>query len=415
MDPAMRARHVMPWLEESLADTRVVVVQGARQVGKTTLVTQVVSQLGGRLATLDDDLTRAAAQADPAGFLQQNPGGLLAIDEVQRVPALVLALKLAVDRDPRPGQFLLTGSANLLRLPAMQDSPARPAEDGGLDGVSPGEGGGGRGRDRRLYGEPLTGHRSGLTRAHYLDRACAGGYPQALARPAGRRRAAWFDNYLRRIVERDAPDISGLHRLGELPLLLRLLAARNAGELNLASLAGDSGIPVRTLDPYLELLETLFLIQRLPAWSTNLSKRVVSRPKVALLDTGLAARLLNVSAAGADVHANAKAAGHLLEGFVASEVRRQLTWSDQDARLFHYRDHDGAEVDLVLETDDGRIAGIEVKATSTVGTRDARWLGQLRDRLGPRFVAGIVLHTGSTAAPFGPRITAAPIDILWAP
>src|ERR1022692_914129 len=122
MDPAMRARHVMPWLEESLADTRVVVVQGARQVGKTTLVTQVVSQLGGRLATLDDDLTRAAAQADPAGFLQQNPGGLLAIDEVQRVPALVLALKLAVDRDPRPGQFLLTGSANLLRLPAMQDS-----------------------------------------------------------------------------------------------------------------------------------------------------------------------------------------------------------------------------------------------------------------------------------------------------
>ena len=413
----MRARHVMPWLEESLADTRVVVVQGARQVGKTTLVTQVVSQLGGRLATLDDDLTRAAAQADPAGFLQQNPGGLLAIDEVQRVPALVLALKLAVDRDPRPGQFLLTGSANLLRLPAMQDSLAGRAENVDLYGFSQGEVAGVRERfvDRLLSGEPLTGHRSGLTRADYLDRACAGGYPQALARPAGRRRAAWFDNYLRRIVERDAPDISGLHRLGELPLLLRLLAARNAGELNLASLAGDSGIPVRTLDPYLELLETLFLIQRLPAWSTNLSKRVVSRPKVALLDTGLAARLLNVSAAGADVHANAKAAGHLLEGFVASEVRRQLTWSDQDARLFHYRDHDGAEVDLVLETDDGRIAGIEVKATSTVGTRDARWLGQLRDRLGPRFVAGIVLHTGSTAAPFGPRITAAPIDILWAP
>ena len=211
------------------------------------------------------------------------------------------------------------------------------------------------------------------------------------------------------------PDISGLHRLGELPLLLRLLAARNCSELNVASLAGDSGVPVRTLGPYLELLETLFLIQRLPAWPANLPKRVVSRPKVALLDTGLAARLVNVSAAGAAVDANAQAAGHLLEGFVAAELRRQLTWSRHEARLLHYRDRDGAEVDLVLETDDGRVAGIEVKATSSAGARDARWLSQLRDRLGPRFVAGVILHTGGTAAPFGPRITAAPIDVLWAP
>jgi predicted AAA+ superfamily ATPase len=174
-------------------------------------------------------------------------------------------------------------------------------------------------------------------------------------------------------------------------------------------------MPVRTLEPYLDLLETLFLIHRLPAWSTNLSTRVVSRPKLALHDTGLAARLINASATGAGVTANAEVAGHLLEGFVASELRRQLTWSDSEARLFHYRDRHGAEVDLVLETDDGRVAAIEVKASSTVTARDTKWLTQLRDRLGKRFVAGVVLHTGTTTAPFGPQVTAAPIDTLWAP
>jgi uncharacterized protein len=409
-------RHALPSVLESLEDTRVVVVQGARQVGKSTLVAEVADRLGGQLVTLDDGVARAAAEADPSEFLAQSPDGLLAVDEVQRVPSLVLALKLAVDRDPRPGRFLLTGSADLLRLPAMQDSLAGRAESVDLFGFSQGEIAGRRERfvDRLLSGEGFAGHRSALGRADYLERACAGGYPEALARPVGRRRAAWFDNYLRRIVERDAPDVSGLQRLADLPLLLRLLAARNAAELNTADLASASGIPVRTLAPYVDLLETLFLVHRLPAWSTNLSKRVVSRPKVALLDTGLAARLVNASADGAASSANAQLAGHLLEGFVASEVRRQLTWSDTAARLFHYRDRAGAEVDLVLETDDGRVAGIEVKSGSSVGARDVRWLNQLRDRLGERFVGGVVLHTGASTAPFGPRVAAAPIDALWA-
>jgi uncharacterized protein len=219
---------------------------------------------------------------------------------------------------------------------------------------------------------------------------------------------------VRRIVERDAVDISALQRLAELPLLLRLLAARNATELNVAHLAGDSGIPARSLAPYLDLLETPFLIHRIPAWSTNLSKRVVSRPKIALLDSGLAADLVNVSAVGAGVSANPQIAGQLLEGFVAGELKRQLSWSETDARLFHYRDRDGAEVDLVVETKDGRVIAIEVKASSAVTGRDIRWLAQMRDRLGERFVAGFVLHTGTSSDPFGERITAAPIDALWA-
>ncbi|MGL5930457.1 MAG: ATP-binding protein [Dermatophilaceae bacterium] len=402
-------------MRDSLDDTRIVVVQGARQVGKTTLVTQIIQERGGRLVTLDDEVALAAAQADPTGFLQQNTGGLLAIDEVQRAPSLTLALKLAVDRDRRPGQFLLTGSADLLHLPTMADSLAGRAEDIELYGFSQGEIAGERETfvDRLLSGQSFVDHGSRLTRADYLARACGGGYPEALARPSGRRRAAWFDNYIRRIVERDAPEVSRLQRLADLPLLLRMLASRNATEITMAGLSGDIGIPVRTLGPYIDLLETLFLVHRLPAWSTNLTKRVVSRPKVALLDTGLAARLVNVSPTGAGPEVKGEVAGQLLEGFVAGEVRRQLTWSDDAARLFHFRDHDGAEVDLILETDDGRVAAIEVKASSTVGSRDFRWLATLRDRLGSRFVAGLVLHTGPTAAPFGSKLAAAPIDVLW--
>lgn len=408
-------RHAKPRVLEALDDTRIVVVQGARQVGKTTLIRDVTADRGGRLVTFDDDLTRVAAQADPSGFLAQFPQGTLAIDEVQRAPELVLALKLAVDRDPRPGGFLLTGSANLLRLPAMQDSLAGRAESVDLFGFSQGELANHSERfiDGLLTGESFAGHTSSLTRSDYLERACAGGYPEALTRPAGRRRAAWLDSYVQRIVERDAVDVSGLQHLDELPRLLRLIAARNAGELNIANLANEAGMPVRTLAPYLALLETLFLIQRVPAWSTNLSKRVVSRPKAMLLDTGLAARLVNASAAGASALGHPELGGQLLKGFVAGELRRQLGWSEQNARLSHYRDHGGAEVDLILETDDGRIAGIEVKATSSVSGRDAKWLNQLRDRLGNRFAGGVILHTGPTSAPFGDRIVAAPIDVIW--
>lgn len=412
-----RERNVTSRLLESLRDTRIVVVQGARQVGKTTLVKQVTDKLGGRFTTLDDDLTRAAAESDPYGFLTQNPEGILAIDEVQRVPALILALKLAVDQDPRPGRFLLTGSANLLRLPAMHDSLAGRAENIDLYGFSQGELAGRRDNfvDSLLSESegPWDADHATVSRRDYISLACAGGYPEALTRSEGRRRNAWFDNYVRRIVERDAPEISGLRRLADLPLLLRLLAARNSAELNVAGLASDSGIPVRTLEPYLDLLETLFLIHRLPAWSTNLSKRVVSRAKVALLDSGLAARLVNASPDGAASDPTGQIIGQLLEGFVTSEVRRQLTWCDRDARLYHYRHRDGAEVDLLLETDDGRLAGIEVKAASTVRASDARWLNQLRNLHGSRFIAGVILHTGTTKAPFGPRVTAAPISSLW--
>ena len=408
-------RHALPRVLEALADTRIVIVQGARQVGKTTLVQKIVDEQGGRLASFDDPVTARGAREDPVGFLEAAPDRLLAIDEVQRVPELILALKYIVDRDTRPGRFLLTGSANLLKLPAIEDSLAGRTESIELHTFSQGELGRRTERfvDLLLSGERFVDHTSELHRRDYLDRATAGGYPEALARTAGRRRDRWLDNYVNSIVRREADDISNLQRVAQLPLILRVLAARNSGELNVADIARDTEIPVRTLTPYLELLQTLYLTQHLPAWATNLARRVVSKPKASLLDTGLAARLVNVSAQGASPDANPGVAGGLLEGFVSGEIRRQLTWSEETARLGHFRDQYAGEVDLVLETPDGRVAGIEVKSNASPSAKDAKGLAYLRDKLGKRFVTGLILHTGTTAAPFGDRIAAVPMDALW--
>lgn len=413
--PSRIARNLLPRVEEALLDTRIVVVQGARQVGKSTLAASITRRLDGRLVTLDDDVTRTAAVTDPLTFVRQFPDGLLTIDEVQRVPELILALKTTVDADHRPGRYLLTGSANLMQLPATEDSLAGRAESLELFGFSQGELAGVSETfiDRLFAGDLFVGHESRLTRHDYLARACAGSYPEAVSRQSIRRRNAWLDNYVDRIVKRDAADISHLQRIADLPRLIRLLAARSASELNLSSLGADAEIPVRTLPPYLELLETLYLIDRIPAWSTNLSKRVVDRPKVLLLDSGLAARLVNVSATGAGLNANPGAAGAIIETFVISELRRQLGWSEQTPRLFHYRDRDGAEVDLILETADGRIAALEIKAAATLRGKDIRWITKLRDKLGPRFAGGLIFHTGPQAHPIGDRLAAVPIDVLW--
>lgn len=408
-------RHLAPVVRESLDAFRIVEIQGARQSGKTTLAQQIATERAGRLVTLDDPLLRAAAADDPLTFVEQHPTGLLVIDEMQRVPDLVLALKQTVDRDPRPGRFLVTGSANLLRLPAVQDSLAGRAVGVELHGFSQGEVCGHVERfiDRVFAGDRFLGHQSTWTKADYLEAITAGSYPEAVALTAGRSRDRWFDSYLTRIVERDAPDIADGRRLADLPLVLRMIAARNADELNIADIAKESAIPATTITRLIDLLETLYLVQRLPAWGTNLTKRVVRRPKAMLLDTGLAARLVNATTSALGPGLTAESVGHLFEGFVATELRRQREWSDLRPTISHYRAHAAEEVDLILETGDGRIVGIEVKASARVSAHDARHLATLRDKLGGRFVGGILLHTGRTAAPFGDRVTAAPLDTLW--
>jgi predicted AAA+ superfamily ATPase len=405
-------RHVAHRVHEALGDTRIVVIQGARQVGKSTLAAQIAQERHGRLVTLYDDDARYQAEADPVAFVSQNAGKLLVIDEVQRAPRLILALKRAVDEDTTPGRFLLTGSANLLQLPATEDSLAGRAESINLHGFSQGELAGHRETfvDLLLAGDLRNGYRTTTTRADYLAIAEAGSYPDALSHTRPRRRSTWLRNYVDRVTTRDAEELSTLKHLSDLPQILRLLAARTATELNVTNIASALEMPRRTLDPYLDLLDKLYLTGRIPAWATNVSKRVVSRPKIVLLDTGLAAHLAGVSS---KAPVCADLAGQLLETLVAGEIRKQLTWSDEFATLHHYRSHSGAEVDLILATPDGRIAGIEVKAASGASAADAKWLAQLRDKVGERFVAGVVLHTGSMAGSLGDRLTSAPLDIMW--
>lgn len=407
-------RHVAPALTVALTDTPIVVIQGARQVGKSTLLAENLAHIRSRHISLDDPVAHAAAVADPTTFVNQLEDGCLGIDEVQRAPSLIVAIKASVDTNRRPGRFLLTGSADLLRIPTAHESLAGRAETIELGGFSQGE------IENhvetfvdRAFSGDLGLEPSALTRADYLGRACAGGYPEAVQRSHVRRRV-WFDEYLRRITERDAPDVTSLHHLEALPDLLTLIAASSASPIADASLAkGLGSLDASRIPAYVALLETLHLVQRVRAWSNAPSKRVTRRRKLALLDTGLMARLTNMSAAALAAEVNPTLAGPLLETFVLAELRKQIRWSDTRPAMFHHRDRDGAEVDVILESPDGYVVGIEVKASATATERDFRWIRQLRDRLGHRFAAGIVLYTGQAAHSFGDRLTLLPMSALW--
>jgi predicted AAA+ superfamily ATPase len=405
------ARRAEPLVAEALDDTRVVAINGARQVGKSTLARAIAATARNPLIRLlDDPATLRAARDDPTSFVEHD--GLLIIDEVQLAPELFRAIKVAVDTNPEPGQFLLTGSARILALRDLPDAlPGRmetielwPFSQGEIDGTA----------DRFIdaafaHGARLT-HTSTMRRRDYLERVVRGGYPEAVRR-SDRRRSAFFDSYLATLIERDVTELSVIERRGELRRLLALLAGRSGSLLVLSALAMQSGIPRSTLTRYLELLEAVFLIKQIPAWSVNSTHRAVGTPKLAYVDSGLASHLV-----GQDVARLGEidgAAGPMMENFVLMELARQLTWSAERVRLHHYRTRDKVEVDAVLETADGRVIGIEVKAGSTVRGEDLAGLRHLESRLGSRFVAGYVLFTGQQTLPFGDRLRALPIEALW--
>lgn len=406
-------RFVTDQIRAALSDTPVVAVNGARQVGKSTLVLELLSTTlrdRTQFVTLDDRTQRDAAMSDPIGFVRRE--GLLVIDEVQRVPDLLPAVKVEVDRDRRPGRFLLTGSARLLAVPEMSESLAGRVEIIDLWPLSQGEISRHSERfvDAAFRWDPALSTRTDMTRPDYMLRVCAGGFPEPLER-VGRRRKSWFANYSTTVLERMVSDIAHIDRLAAMPQLLRLCAARTANELNVRDVASDLGLPYRTVGAYLTHLQATYLVHLLPAWSRNLTSKVVRRPKVLITDTGLAAYLLGVDAdALADMTAPA---GPLLETFVVMELRKQLAWADVDATMYHWRDRGGAEVDIILQTPDGGVVGIEVKASSTARTDDFRGLRILEDKLGDRFKGGIVLYTGGDTVPFGTRLAAVPVAAIW--
>nr|MEE4267122.1 ATP-binding protein [Candidatus Krumholzibacteria bacterium] len=404
-------RLVQARLREALEDSPVVLLHGPRQCGKTTLAKGVGGQEGRQYITLDDPVTLTAVQSDPSGFVL-DLNGPVTIDEVQRVPALFLAIKQAVDRDRRPGRFLLTGSANAFFVPGVADSLAGRMEIVRLHPLSEVEIGSHRPGflDRLFAGDFMVakGRRLG---PDLSDLVARGGFPEAVRRESARGRRAWAESYIEAIIQRDVQDFSRIQRLDILPRLLEFAAGQTSRLVNVSGMAGPFGVSRTTVREYLTLLGQLFLVEELPAWHNNRLKRLVKAPKLHLTDTGLACALLGVEPE--DLRVDRKLLGQLLETFVYQELRRQVSGWDHKVRFSHFRDKEKQEVDIVLERGPGRVVGIEVKAAATLKDSDRRGLERLRDATGSSFRCGALLYDGETLAPLGDRIYAIPLSFLW--
>lgn len=405
-------RSARPLVLDALADTRVVFVAGARQVGKSTLARETARR--GHPAqelSLDNRLTREAALADPEGFVAGLSGAVF-IDEIQRAPDLLLAIKDVVDRDLTPGRFLLTGSANVLTARTVKDALTGRMETIPLWPLAQSEI---RGRsanfvDALFAGEPPRLAGATVGRGAFVELVAAGGYPEARLR-SGRRRSRWFASYLDTTLDRDLHDISDARKLDEVPRLLRLLASQAANILSYRAIAAKLDLTHDTVREYIGLLQTVFLVRLLPAWRPGIGAREAHAPKAYLVDSGLLAHLL-----GADEHriaADDQVTGKVLENFVVTEVLKHADWAGIDTTAYHYRQRDD-EVDLVLESRAGEIVAIEVKAAASVGRKDLRAIEKLRDSRGECFKAGVVICTAAQTIPLGERLWAVPISGLWA-
>ena len=396
-------------VHEALADTRVVLVCGPRQSGKTTLARQIA---GDRIPffTLDDSTVLESASVDPVGFVRGLDRAV--IDEVHRAPGLILAIKAAVDADPRPGRFLLTGSANLMTLPHLADSLA------GRIGII---------RLLPLAQAELRGSRSSFLEQVFAGEApetavpivgedlvnivLAGGYPEALARSGWRRRQNWHLDYVEAIIQRDVRDIARIEQLSAMPRLLRVLAERSGQLVNYSGFGAVLGMNHVTTQRYVGVLENLFIVRSLQPWYTNTLKRLTKSPKLHFLDSGLLATLKDISLDR--LNRERALFGPLLESFVASELLKHGNWSDDRYVFSHLRDKERNEVDLVIEDSRGRVVGIEVKASATVSKGDFSGLRRLAAACGDRFVLGLVLYDHDRTVPFGDRLIAAPVSTLW--
>jgi predicted AAA+ superfamily ATPase len=297
------------------------------------------------------------------------------IDEVQRAPDLVLAIKHSVDENPRPGRFLLTGSANLLTIATVRESLAGRIE------IVP------------LY--PLSRSER-----------------QRIKRRSERRRQDWYRAYIDSIVQRDLPEIADLAKAGHIPRVLEI-AARFAGQLtNFSEIGRSAGIDHKTADQYLRVLEQLYLIQRVQPWYRNELSRLVKTPKLHFIDSGLLTAMRGYSIAR--IRKDRSLFGPLLEGFVFSELLKRSSWMDERISLFHYRDRDQFEVDFVLEDSAGAIVGVEVKAAASVTRQDFGGLQRLASAAGDSFVQGILLDQGEQTLSFAENLRAVPLPALWA-
>lgn len=397
--------------EEALTDTPVVVIQGARQVGKSTLAGLLAAGRPSVTVTLDDEQTRLFAQADPISFLQQAGDDLLVIDEAQRVPSLILPLKAEVDRDRRPGRFLLTGSADLLQVKGVGDSLAGRAESVELLPLGQGE------LLRRSTPEDfvsavLAGAQVGATTRLDSDAVVRGGYPEAVRRSSSRA-GRWFDSYTERLADHDARDLYQGGYADQVGKLMALIAAAPMAELVKSRYARELSVSESTVDAYIRMMRTMRLVVELPAWGRSARSRVIRKPKLALTDSGLSAHLAGFSVAKASSLGGREYFGTLTEQFVALELLKQRGWSHEQFDLRHFRDQAGLEVDLVVELRDGRLIAIEVKSGQSVTAKSWAGLDRFRARFPDREVTGVVLHGGTQTSHLHGWLHLLPITTLW--
>lgn len=412
-------RRLLPVTIERCAESPVVLLEGPRTVGKSTLLAALAERLGGEILDLDDLDTRAAVARDPATMIDAT--GPLLIDEYQHVPDVLGAIKAKLNRSSRPGQFVLTGSARHESLPRAAQSLTGRLQRLTVLPLSQAE------IERSQHdlledllnapGRTIAAPTSTTTREEYIDRVVRGGFPLALTARTNAARSRWIDDWVRLTLDRDVQELSHIRQAHTLPGVVERLTAQTAQVLNGAQLAEGLGIDAKTARDYVRLLEAVFLVRLLPSWDRTLTKRTTARPKAHLIDSGVAARLLRLTS---DKLARRDAAaltefGHLLETFVVGEILARATWSEHVMSAGHWRTRDRAEVDLVVEADDGRVLAFEVKAASRVSGGDMAGLRKLRELLGTALVAGVALYTGTRSYTYEDRLHVMPIDRLWRP
>ncbi len=405
----MYKRFIEARLRIALKDTPAIFIGGPRQSGKTTLAKKVAGRQTAYV-TLDDATTRAAAAADPIGFIRNLDRCV--IDEVQREPNLLLAIKQSIDNDRRPGRFILTGSANILTIPRASESLAGRMETFTLYPLSRAEILGHKPSfiDAAFAGEvpPL---RERLSGGDLISLLTTGGYPEAIARRTDDRRRDWLRAYITSIVSRDIRDIDSIHHVEEMPRLLRVLAEYASQLVNIAEIGTKIRLDHKTLQRYIGLLENVFAVARLQPWFSNKLKRLVKTPKLHFLDSGLLATTRGLTAKSLGLNRNAM--GPLLETFVMSEIKKQIGWNATAFDLYHFRDREQREVDFVIENEIGEIVAVEVKASATVQDKDFKNLRHIAEVTGRKFRFGVVLHDGERTLPFGDKLVATPLSSLW--
>lgn len=413
-------RRLLKVVSKRLNDEPVVALQGPRTVGKSTLLAELARTHGVEVVDLDEPALREAVRADPGAFVS-GPSPVC-IDEYQHAPVVLDAIKAVLNRETRPGRFLITGSTRYDALPTAAQALTGRLHLISVWPLSQGEIGGVRENLlEALLDDPSGGAPRGTisttTRDEYISRVTAGGMPIPLARSTLVGRNRWFDDYVALVLERDISELSRLRQREQLPMLLRRLAGQTARVLNVTAAVGEIGLDRTTGADYVKLLEAVFLLMRLPAWGTTQRTRAANAPKLHVVDSGLAARLLRLTPeklARRDP-ASLSQFGHLLETFVVGELLRQASWLDETVTCGHWRTYDGDEIDLVVERGDGGILAFEVKAAGRVPGAEMRHLRKLRNALGERFLGGVALYTGTRAYRFDDRLWVMPVDRLWTP